>query len=57
MHPEVKSALQTFLKNLHDEVSDQLEELQGNTGAYLSEEEEQEQKNILETLRDKITDA
>ena len=57
MHPEVKSALQTFLKNLHDEVSDQLEELQDNTGAYLSEEEEQEQKNILETLRDKITDA
>ena len=57
LHPEVKSALQTFLKNLHNEVSDQLEELQDNIGAYLSEEEEQEKKNILETLRDKITDA
>lgn len=57
LHPEVKSALQTFLKNLHGEVSDQLKELEDITGEYISEEEEQEEKNRLNTLSDKITDA
>ena len=57
MHPEVKSALLTFLKNLNESVKTKLKKLTEETGEFLPPEDEDIVIDRLTSLQSKLAAA
>jgi hypothetical protein len=57
LHPEVKSALLTFLKNLNENVKTKLKKLTEGTGEFLSPEDEDIVIDRLTSLQSKLAAA